>query len=128
MSRPIVAAALAALCCALPAQAFVASNGMRASSTGPQSFAVPYSNGRSSATDYWCAAGDYVIRVMGKSPSTRIYRTSAGPIRKRGVTFSLSPDGAVASGLNVFGAKDAGISASLAQVQCSSMLDDDFRG
>lgn len=117
---------LVALLCllAFPAQAFIAQNDMRVQPEGPRSFAVPYRGGMSASSDYWCAAGDFVIRGLRQNPSTRIYRLTPPPVRKAGVSFSLDSAGAVASGMTVFGAKDIGIAASMAQQYCTSLKQD----
>ncbi len=108
---------------ALPALAFTAANGMSVASDGARSFVVAPMRGKAGATDYWCAAGDFAIRRLGLRPSTRLYRMTPGST-KAGVRFSLDEKGAVASGVTVFGAKDSGLSASLAQVYCTSMKED----
>lgn len=107
------------------ASAFIAANDMRVTSDGARSFVVSPARGKHGATDYWCAAGDFAIRRLGLRPSTRLYRLTSGS-GKGGVRFSLDPQGAVPSGVSVFGAKDSGLSASLAQVYCTSMRRDDL--
>ncbi len=126
--RCTVAAVSVLMACALPAAAFTASNGFRVVSDGSRGFVVPYSRGTSGDPAYWCAAGDYAVRALGLSPSTRIYRMTPPPVKNAGVRFSLDAKGAVKPGITVFGSKDAGLSAALAQVQCSNTLKDDFFG
>lgn len=94
MSRmPCLAAlalgSLAAL--AAPADAFNARNGMAVTDLGNGLFRVEY-GARADDTDYWCAAGDYALRVLGAPTRARLYRASAPP-RKRGqgITFTLDP-------------------------------------
>lgn len=111
-----------------PVAAFTASNGFRVVSDGPRSFVVPYARGSSGDPGYWCAAGDFAVRALNLSPSTRIYRLTPPPVKNAGMRFSLDAKGAVKSGITVFGGKDAGLSAALAQVQCSNTLKDDFFG
>lgn len=107
------------------ASAFTAANGMTVASDGPRSFVVAPLRGRNGATDYWCAAGDFAIRRLGLRPSTRLFRMTSGS-GKSGIRFSLDEKGSVSSGVTVFGSKDSGLSASLAQVYCNSMRTDDF--
>lgn len=93
-------ASLAALVlAAAPAQAFIARNGLVVESAPGGAFEVLY-RGLSGASDFWCAAGDYVIRELRLSPDTRIYRLSSPPRRSgQGITFSLSSEGAKRTGL-----------------------------
>jgi hypothetical protein len=107
------------------ASAFTAANGMTVTSDGARSFVVAPLRGRNSTTDYWCAAGDFAIRRLGLRPSTRLFRMTPGSSRT-GIRFSLDEKGSVPSGVTVFGSKDSGLSASLAQVYCTSMRKDDF--
>ena len=75
---------------ALPAQAFMATNDLIVEPASDGSFHVPY-RGLNGASDFWCAAGDYVIRSLHMSPDTRIFRLSSPPRRAgQGITFSLS--------------------------------------
>lgn len=99
--------------------AFMASNGLRVQATGQSSFEVPY-RGLSGTPDFWCAAGEYVIRRLHMSPGTTIYRTSSGPRRAgQGISFSLDPEGAKSTGLFTFG-NQRGISASHARHICQT--------
>ena len=109
---------------ASPAAAFVAGNDLTVRPTGPGQFTVPY-QGKPGPTDFWCAAGDYVIRSLGQPPQTRIYRTSAPPRRSgQGMDFSLSASPEQAkTGLIVLGEDDRSLSALLAQSFCSVMDD-----
>jgi hypothetical protein len=127
-ARILLAAAASGLLLASPAAAFVASNGYTVEPAGGRGFTIPYARGRSGVPAYWCAAGDYVVGALGLRPGTRIYRVSPPPVRGAGIRFSLDPDGAVATGLTVFGSPDAGISASLARQQCTAFDDDDGFG
>jgi hypothetical protein len=82
---------------AAPATAFQADNGLLVQPSAADAFDVPY-RGLSGADDFWCAAGDYVIRGLHLSPSTRIWRQSPPPRRSgQGIRFSLSPEGAAQS-------------------------------
>jgi hypothetical protein len=108
------------------ASAWTAANGMTVTSDSARSFVVAPRGGMSNSTDYWCAAGDFAIRRLGLRPSTRLFRMSSGT--RGGVRFSLDEKGSVPSGVTVFGSKDSGLSASLAQVYCTSMKKIDVFG
>lgn len=117
MRIPALALAIASLAAA-PASAFVATNGLLVHATASGGFEVPY-RGLSGVSDFWCAAGDYVIRDLGLAPTTRIFRTSAPPRRSgEGITFSLSPEGATKTGLAIWGGGN-GVSASHARLLCA---------
>ncbi len=89
----VMLAAIAAV--ATPAAAFLSSNGFTVTKTGPKEFVVQYHVTRNE-NNYWCAAGDFVIRELGLSSKTRIYRASPPPRgRGQGITFTL--DSAAAS-------------------------------
>jgi hypothetical protein len=114
--RPV--ALLLALTLALPAQAFTAQNGLLVQPDG-SGFTVPW-RGRSGASDFWCAAGDYAIRALRLNPAEVIYRASP-PKRGAGeaVRFTLDPaQSAAKTGLFVLGAKGGGITAGHAQSFC----------
>jgi hypothetical protein len=106
--------------------AWTATNGMTVTSDSARSFVVAPRGGMSNATDFWCAAGDYAIRRLGLRPNTRLFRMTSGT--RGGVRFSLDEKGSVSSGVTVFGAKDSGLSAALAQVYCTSMRKIDVFG
>jgi len=91
-SRPLILAFGVFLASALPAAAFTAANGMAVASDGARSFVVAPARGKSSTTDYWCAAGDFAIRRLGLRPSTRLYRMTPGSGRN-GIRFSLDAQG-----------------------------------
>ena len=95
----LVLAATATLAAA-PASTFQATNGLLVNPAPGAGFDIPY-RGLSGASDFWCAAGDYVIRGLHLAPSTRIWRVSPPPRKAgEGIGFSLSPDGAAtATGL-----------------------------
>ena len=110
---------LLALLAATPASAFIAENDLVVRGSGGDRFEVPY-RGLSGASAFWCAAGDYVVRELNRPVTTKIYRTSSPPRRAgKGVTFSLSPEGAKRTGLFVLG-NPSGISASFARSLCSA--------
>ena len=111
--------ALLALSVAAPASAFnvangfTASNGLRVYQTGPNQFTVPYQNAPR-ATDYLCAAGDYVILGLRLRNATRIYRESPAPRKPgKGITFTLDQSKAVPLKIvtQFGGNQDGGISA-----------------
>lgn len=110
---------------AVAASAFTAANGLNVTSDGERSFLVAPVRGMNSTTDYWCAAGDFAIRRLGLRPGTRLFRMTSSSGRN-GIRFSLDEKGSVSSGVSVFGSKDSGLSASLAQLYCTSMKQDDF--
>ena len=113
MKRILILALLAAT----PASAFIADNKLVVRDTGGGSFEVAY-RGLSGARQFWCAAGEYVIRELGQPVTTKIYRTSSPPRRAgNGISFSLSPEGAKGTGLLVWG-NPKGISASFARSLC----------
>jgi hypothetical protein len=88
---------------ATPASAFRATNGLTVESTGSQEFTVNYRANRH-VTDYWCAAGDFVIRELGLSRKTRLYRASPKPVGAgEGISFTLDPGSAAeGAGLSTF--------------------------
>ena len=100
------------------AQAFIASNGLLVEDAAGGDFRVPY-RGLSAASDFWCAAGDYVVRDLGLPPDTRVFRTSSPPRRGGdGMTFSLSPSNAKKSGLGLF-SNSRGLTAAHARQLCN---------
>ncbi|NNE87094.1 MAG: hypothetical protein HKN27_03380 [Silicimonas sp.] len=108
-----------ALLMATPASAFLSQNDLIVRSTGGDTFEVPY-RGLSGASDFWCAAGDYVIRELNLPVTTKIYRTSSPPRRAgKGVTFSLSSENAKRTGLFILG-NPRGVSASFARSLCNN--------
>jgi hypothetical protein len=122
MRAPATAAALvlSAALAAPPAAArdFVASNTLTVVATGPGSFVVRF-GGLEAEGDFWCAAGEYVIRRLGLPSATRVYRTSPPPRRAAGsVSFSLDRTQAVPSGITTFGAPDEGMTAGGATAFC----------
>lgn len=111
---------LASLALAAPAQAFIAQNGLVVEPQG-DGFTVPW-RGRSGASDFWCAAGDYAIRGLHLSPTRIVYRATP-PRRGQGapVGFTLDPAKAVdKTGLFVLGATGGGISAGHALSLCDN--------
>jgi hypothetical protein len=124
MKKAFIALAVALFPAA--ASAWIAQNDLIVVSAGGDDFSVPY-RGKSGARDFWCAAGDYVIRELRRPPGTKIYRTSSPPRRAgQGIRFSLSAEGAKKPGLLlIFGGP--GISAGHAQGFCREffLFDDD---
>ena len=124
--KPMLAAlALAGSLFALPAHAFQAQNDLIVDGEA-SNFHVRMSPGQG-ASQSWCAAGDFVIRGLGLSPLTRIYRTSEPPRRQgEGVSFSLSPEGAASrTGLMIIGGDGISLNAAFAQQHCFRMLNRD---
>lgn len=108
-----------ALSLATPAAAFTAQNGLVVEPQGAAGFSVPW-RGRSGPADFWCAAGDYAIRVLHLSPADRIYRASEPPRRAgQPVDFTLNPDEAASStGLFTLFQQGGGLTAGHAQSLC----------
>lgn len=101
--------------------AFIAQNGLTVRPTGEATFTVPF-RGSPAVRDYWCAAGDYVMRDLHLPHNTRIYRTTPKPRKAgQGIDFSLSSEGAQPSGLLRIG-KDEGLSAAFARHFCEDPL------
>lgn len=120
--RLITALALSALT-ASPAAAFIAQNGLVVEPEGATTFNVPW-RGASGATDFWCAAGDYGVRVLHLTPGTMIYRASEPPRRSgEGIRFSLNPeDAASATGLvMILGGQGGGLAVGHAQSLCEKL-------
>lgn len=118
MIRSALTAALL-LALAAPAQAFIARNGLVVEPAPGGTFEVPY-RGLSGVSDFWCAAGDYVVRDLGMPADTRIFRVSSPPRRAgQGITFSLSPEGAKKTGLLLLG-DGRGVSAAHARQMCDT--------
>ena len=112
-------AALALLTLPTTASAWMAQNGLKVE-CAPGGFHVPY-RGLSGPRDFWCAAGDYVVRELGMSPDTLIYRTSSPPRRSgQGIRFSLNPEGAKKPGLLLLSGR-RGVSAALARSFCDKL-------
>lgn len=80
----------------------------------------------SAGSDYWCAAGDYALRVLGATHGERIYlvRGRGAPVtsnRKSAVHFSLTPvEGAVQRNPPFLSMKSVGdnLSVSFARNYC----------
>ncbi len=107
-----------ALLSASPALAFLSENSERVQGSGSGRFEVLASPGQGASVS-WCAAGDYVIRGLGLTPDTRIWRVTAPPRKAgEGVGFALSPEGAQKSGLLALGLKDESLSAGAAEALC----------
>lgn len=112
------ALATVAMLAAEPAMALRTINGMEVRGTGPDTFSVIFDVSYGDS-QYWCAAGDYAVRI-GLPSTTRIYRTSPPP-RKRGqgIDFSTDPAKAVDPGISIFGSPDKGMSAGGARTLCT---------
>ncbi len=106
--RPVLI--LAALTLAAPANAFTARNGLEARQIGSTEIEVPFRH-VGIETAYWCAAGDYAVRVLKLPNATRIYRASPPPRKQgQGITFTLDPAKAADPGLSIFGKDKSSIS------------------
>ena len=115
------AALLAGL--AFPAAAFQAQNDFTVRQLDSNRFEV-LSRGGLSASDAWCAAGDFVIRGLRLSGRTQIWRLSEPPRRSgQSIVFSLSSEGATATtGLATFGGGNS-VSANHGQNLCTAVRD-----
>lgn len=115
-----LAPTLALVLTAVPAAAFRAQNDMIVEPRGATGFHVDYRGGRAGAPDFWCAAGDYVVRDLGRSPGTPIYRTTSAPRRAgHGLDFSLSPEGAKRTGLVTLFGSNTSVTAGAARALCN---------
>ena len=105
---------------ATPAAAWQAQNSFTVRQLDNNRFEV-LSRGGLSATDAWCAAGDFVIRSLRLPRNTQIWRISAPPRRSgQSIVFSLSSEGATnTTGLASFGG-GASVSANHGQNLCAS--------
>ncbi|MEZ5778350.1 MAG: hypothetical protein R3E44_08315 [Paracoccaceae bacterium] len=103
----------------MPASAFTAQNDLAVESEGGDAFRVLW-RGPGGPADFWCAAGDYAVRVLHLPPTDTIYRASATPRRSgEPMRFSLRADAAAdATGLLALGTKGAGLSVGHAQSLC----------
>ena len=112
---------IAALIVASCGDGFIASNGLLVREAGDGTFEVPF-RGESGDSEFWCAAGEYVIRSRNLAPTTRIYRLSPPPRRSgQGIVFSLSPEGAQNPGLFI-SSPDDGLTASFARTLCRDRM------
>jgi hypothetical protein len=134
MQRPskttlgLAAALVAATSFGAPAQAFVAENFKPVAQSGPERFVVGY-RGDSVVREFWCAAGDYVIRGLGRGPATRIWRISGRRTGGQGIEFALNPDGAQPPGITILGGDGASLTAAAAWQLCEKRRifpDEDF--
>ncbi len=106
--RPVLI--LAAFALAAPANAFTARNGLEARQLSASEIEVPFRN-VGTETAYWCAAGDYAVRVLNLPAATRIYRASPPPRKQgQGIIFTLDPAKAVDPGLSIFGSDKTSVS------------------
>lgn len=113
----------AALVCASPASAFLATNGMRVEQRGPTDFVVPFS-GQSAARAFWCAAAEFGARRLDLAPGARIYRASEPPRRSgEGIAFTLDPRRAAAStGTIKLGGPPAAYTVAHARLFCNTQI------
>jgi hypothetical protein len=88
---------LAAGLAASPAAAWQSQNNFTVRQLDQNRFEV-LSRGGLSASNAWCAAGDFVIRALGRPVTTVIWRISEPPRRSgQSIVFSLSAEGAATS-------------------------------
>lgn len=110
----LVSGSLALALLAGPVFGFSARNGMDVRAIDARTFVVEFPSPEGE-TQYLCAAGDYVIRALGLSARTRIFRASPPPRKQgQGITFTLDETKKVDLGmLSSFGKgkTDGGISA-----------------
>lgn len=102
-----------------PALAFTAENGLIVAPEGQDGFTVPW-RGKAGPSDFWCAAGDYAVRVLGVPVTTPVYRASEPPRRSgEGVRFTLdATQAASSSGLAFHWPPGPAVSAGFAQSFC----------
>ncbi|WP_431298608.1 hypothetical protein [Tabrizicola sp. BL-A-41-H6] len=106
---------------ATPAAAFMAKNGFTVRQLDGGRFEV-LSRGGLGVSEAWCAAGDFVVRALGKPRNTHIWRISEPPRRSgQSIVFSLSSEGAASStGLSSFGSGSS-VSAAHAENICTAL-------
>ncbi|WP_431300447.1 hypothetical protein [Tabrizicola sp. BL-A-41-H6] len=106
---------------ASPAAAYEAQNGFTVRQLDKSRFEV-LPRGGLSASDAWCAAGDFVIHGLRLARNTKIWRISEPPRPSgKSIVFSLSSDGATSNtGLASFGG-GASVSANHGDTICDSM-------
>ena len=108
-----------ALLAATPAAAFQSQNNMHVTPDGPSGFEVSYRGGRAGVSDFWCAAGDYVVRGLNRPGDTKIYRTTSVPRRAgEDMRFSLSPEGAKPTGILTLIGQTNNVTAARARFMC----------
>ncbi|MDE0589031.1 hypothetical protein OU789_03725 [Halocynthiibacter sp. C4] len=116
---------------------YVASNSMVVLGAGYGHFEVQQRAGKG-GSDYWCAAGEYVIEALGQRPGTRIYLEKPfGPSNltsAKSIGFTFAPDAsfkAMADGVNsglTMSMKTVGSnwSAEHSRSQCSNLIYNGF--
>jgi hypothetical protein len=121
MIRPVLIAI--GIFAAMPAQAYLAQNDLRVEGQGDR-FEVLASPGMGPSRA-WCAAGDYVVVILGLPSSTPMWRISEPPRKAgEGIVFALSPDGAASeTGLIQIGENDASLTAGAARALCANERD-----
>lgn len=119
MRALLISTLIAAATLASPALAWRASNGFVVERIDEMRFQVN-SRGRLGPSNAWCAAGDYVLKVMGLPFATPIWRASPPPQGSGApILFTLAPsDQHYDTGLAQIGNKSLSVSASLAQQMC----------
>lgn len=119
---------LITLAIASPAFAFVNDPRLRVSQINSSDFIVEY-KWNADLTDYWCAAGNFVMNTLGLPDRTRVYRLSPLPRRAgQGISFTLDADRSVGeTGITSFGGPQDGSKSAVAAVaQYCYSFDKDF--
>ncbi|MFC2968210.1 hypothetical protein [Acidimangrovimonas pyrenivorans] len=97
---------------------FVARNGLSVTPTGPETFHVAF-GGLIGTSDFWCAAGEYVTRRLGRPIQTMVYRASPPPRRAgEGISFTLNAADAQKTGLISLKGETRGYAAGIAEEFC----------
>jgi hypothetical protein len=104
---------------ASPAAAWLAPNNQTIEQESESRFSVAARPGLS-ATQAFCAAGDYAVQALNLSPDARLWRVTPPPRRMgQGIGFSTTPEGAAGrTGLFLFGTDDGSVSVGFAQSLC----------
>lgn len=117
--RFAVLSLVAALGAASPAAAWLSPNNQVVQSTGEGRFEVRARPGLS-ASQAFCAAGEYASRILGVPQNARIWRASPPPRRRgEGISFSLTDPGIGGkTGLLMFGNDTGSVSVAVATQLC----------
>lgn len=122
LSTVAAAAAVLPVAAVAASTTFTAWNGLRARMTGPETFIVLY-RGAPGDSDFWCAAGEFVVHGLRLPSNTRIYRLSPPPRRAgQGIEFTFDSSKAQPSGISRFGNTDEGYSAAAARGLCDGRV------
>ena len=99
-------AAVVLACAPVAAKAWTADNRLDVNPLPGGAYEVIGDPG-SGGSEYWCAAGDYALRVLGAGATDRVFITRGRGApetsqRRSGVQFSLTPPATVPDGLQIF--------------------------